>query len=88
MSFCPFPKRSRNCANTTIIIFEENFTQSKQNINKDLTIKGFMYRLSSLKSHLDSVAEKEDVSPKIIASYLLLLCSNEYDFSSAKVSRY
>ena len=54
----------------------------------DLTLKGLRNRLSSLMSHLYSVAENEDVPPKTIASYLLLLCSNdEHDFSSAKVSR-
>ena len=88
MSFCPLPKRPRLCANTTTISFEENFTHSKRKMIIDLTTKGLKYRLSSLKSHLDSVAKNEDISPKTIASYLLLLCSNEeYDFSSAKVSK-
>ena len=42
-----------------------------------LTTKALRNRLSSLKSHLDTVAQNEGVSPKTLASYLLLLCSNE-----------
>ena len=88
ISFCPLPKRPRLSAITTTVSFEESLTHSKRKVIGDLTIKGLRYRLSSLKSHLDSVAENEDVSPKTIASYLLLLCSNEeYDFSTAKVSK-
>ena len=62
--------------------------QSEVNSVNDLSIKVLKKRLSFLKSHLEFVAENEDVTPKTIASYLLLLCSNEeYDFNSAKVSR-
>ena len=45
-------------------------------------------RLSSLKSHLDTVAQKEGVSPKTFATYFFFLCSNEdLNFSSAKVCK-
>ncbi|KAI6651422.1 hypothetical protein LOD99_5229 [Oopsacas minuta] len=45
-------------------------------------------RLSFLKSHLESVAENEHVSPKTLATYLLLLCCNEeQDRNSANVCK-
>ena len=69
ISFCPLPKRPKLHANTTSISFEENVTHSKRKVISDLTIKGLRYRLSSLKSHLDSVAEHEEVSPKTISSF-------------------
>ena len=54
----------------------------------DLTTKALRNRLSSLKSHLDTVAQNEGVSPKTLATYLLLLCSNEdLDFSGARVCK-
>ena len=54
----------------------------------DLTTKGLKSRLDSLMSHLKTVAEKELVSPKIIASYLLMLCSQkEHGFTSSKVCK-
>ena len=54
----------------------------------DLTTKALRNLLSSLKSHLDTVAQKAGVSPKTLATYLLLLCSKEdLDFSSAKVRK-
>ena len=41
--------------------------------------------LSSLLTHLETVAERENVSSKEVSYYLMMLCSQgEYDFDSAK----
>ena len=87
MYFCHIPKRPK-LSSTSTISFEEDLKITKRKDIGDLTTKALRNRLSSLKSHLDTVAQNEGVSPKTLASYLLLLCSNEdLDFSSAKVCK-
>ncbi|KAI6653939.1 hypothetical protein LOD99_3115 [Oopsacas minuta] len=89
MCFCPLPKKSRLSASSSLTInFEEDFNLSRKKLLADLTTKGLRNRLSSLKSHLESVAENEHVSPKTLATYLLLLCCNEeQDMNSANVCK-
>ncbi|KAI6658404.1 hypothetical protein LOD99_15206 [Oopsacas minuta] len=89
MCFCPLPKKPRLSASSSLTInFEEDFNLSKKKSLADLTTKGLRNRLSSLKSHLESVAENEHVSPKTLATYLLLLCCNEeQDMNSANVCK-
>ena len=66
-----------------IISFEEDLSRLPYKHIDDLTTKGLNIRLDSLMLHLKTVAEKETVSPKTIATYLLMLCSQkERDFSS------
>ncbi|KAI6647513.1 hypothetical protein LOD99_8778 [Oopsacas minuta] len=46
------------------------------------------YRLANLRLHLEAVAQREEVSPKMISSYLLLLYSQEeHDVSTANISK-
>ncbi|KAI6648319.1 hypothetical protein LOD99_12128 [Oopsacas minuta] len=87
--FCPLPKEPRLSASSSLTInFEEDFNLSKKKSLADLTTKGLRNRLSSLKSHLESVAENEHVTPKTLATYLLLLCCNEeQDMNSANVCK-
>ncbi|KAI6647700.1 hypothetical protein LOD99_8541 [Oopsacas minuta] len=89
MCFCPLPKKPRLSAFSSLTInFEEDFNLSKKKSLTDLTTKGLRNRLSFLKSHLESVAENEHVSPKTLATYLLLLCCNEeQDMNSANVCK-
>ena len=87
MYFCHIPKRPK-LSSTSTIRFEEDLNIIKRKYIGDLTTKALRNRLYSLKSHLDTVAQTEGVSPKTLATYLLLLCSNEdLDFSSAKVCK-
>ena len=70
------------------ISFEEDLSRLPYKHIDDLTTKGLNIRLDSLMSHLKTVAEKEKVSPKTIATYLLKLCSQkERDFSSSKLCK-
>ena len=87
MYFCHNPKRPK-LSSTSTISFEEDLNITKRKPIGDLTTKALRNRLSSLKSHLDTVAQNEGVSPKTLVTYLLLLCSNEdLDFSSARVCK-
>ena len=83
MYFFHIPKRHK-LSSTSTISFEEDLNITKRKPIGDLTTKALRNHLSSLKSHLDTVAQNEGVSPKTLATYLLLLCSNEdLNFSSA-----
>ena len=82
-----FPKRPK-LSSTSTISFEEDLNITKRKAIGDLTTKELRNRLCSLKSPVDTVAQNEGVSPKTLATCLLLLCSNEdLDFSSAKVCK-
>ena len=85
MYFCHIPKRPK-LSSTSTKSFEEDLNFTKRKPIVDLATKALRNRLCSLKSHLDTVAQNEGVSPKTLATSLLLLCSNEdLDFSSANV---
>ena len=85
MYFCHIPRRPKLCSTSTIS-FEEDLNITKRKAIGDLTTKALRNRLFSLKSHRYTVAQNEGVSPKTLATYLLLLCSNEdLNFTSAKV---
>ena len=87
MYFCHIQKRPK-LSSTSTICFEEDTNITKRKPIGDLTTKALRNRLSSLKSNLDTAAQNEGVSPKTLATYLLLLCSNEdLDFSSARVCK-
>ena len=87
MYFCHIPKRPK-LGSISTISFEEDLNITKRKAIGDLTTKALRNRLCSLKSHVDTVAQNEGVSPKTLATYLLLLCSNEdLNFSSAKVCK-
>ena len=82
-----YPKRSK-LSSTSTISFEEDLNITKRKPIGDPTTKALRNRLYSLKSHLDTVAQNEGVSPKTLATYRLLLSSNEdLNFSSAKVCK-
>ena len=87
MYFCHIPKRPK-LSSTSTISFEEDLNITKRKAIGDLTTKSLWNLLCSLKSHVDTVAQNEGVSPESLATYLLLLCSNEdLEFSSAKVCK-
>ena len=87
MYFCHIPKRPK-LSSTSTISFEEDLNITKRKAIGDRTTKALRNRLSSLKSHVDTVAQNEGVTPKTLSTYLLLLCSNEdLNFSSAKVCK-
>ena len=87
MYFSHIPKKHK-LSSTSTKSFEEDLKITKRKAIGDLTTKALRNRLYSLKSHLDTVAQNEGVSPKTLATYLLLLCSNEdLDFSSAKICK-
>ena len=87
MYFCHIQKRPE-LSSTSTISFEEDLNITKRKPIGDLTTKALRNRLSSLKSHIDTAAQNESVSPKTLATYLLLLLSDEdLDFSSAKVCK-
>ena len=87
MYFCHIPKRPK-LGSTSTISFEEDLNITKRKAIGNLTTKALRNRLSSLESHVDTVAQNEGVSPKTLATYLLLLCSNEdLDFSSDRVCK-
>ena len=67
-----YPKRSK-LSSTSTISFEEDLNITKRKPIGDPTTKALRNRLYSLKSHLDTVAQNEGVSPKLlllIAYYL------------------
>ena len=76
MYFCHIPKRPK-LSSTYTLSFEEDLNITKRKSIGDLSTKALRNRLYSLKSHLDTVAPNEGVSPKTLATYLLLLSSNE-----------
>ena len=85
MYFSHIPKKPKLSSTSTKSV-EEDLNITKRNPLCYLRTKALRNRLYSLKSHLDTVAQNEGVSPKTLATCLLLLCSNEdLDFSSAKV---
>ena len=67
-------------------VFEEDFSRpTRKPLNELSTGKWLRNRLSSLLTYLDTVAEQENVSSKVLSCYLMMLCSQaEYDFDSAK----
>ena len=71
-------------ASQSTAVFEEDFSRPTRKPLNELSTKGLRNRLSSLLSHLDTVAEQENVSSKELSCYLMMLCSQtEYDFDSA-----
>ena len=72
MYFGHIPK-SPKLSSTSTIGFEDDLNITKRKPIGDLTTKALRNRLSSLKSHPDAVAQNEGVSPKTLATYLLLL---------------
>ena len=87
MYFCHIPKRPK-LSSTSTKSFEEDLNITKIKSIGDLTTKALRNRLSSLKSQLDTVAQNEGVFPNTLATYLLILCSNEgLDFSRARVCK-
>ena len=66
MSCCPLPKRPKFSITTSAISFEEDLSHPKRKHLCDLTVKSLRNRLHYLKSHLDSVAENEDISSKLL----------------------
>ena len=66
-------------------VFEEDFSKPTRKPLRELSTKGLRNRLSSLLTHLETVAEQENVSSKELSCYLMMLCSQaEYDFTAAK----
>ncbi|KAI6650823.1 hypothetical protein LOD99_7874 [Oopsacas minuta] len=59
------------------IVFEEDFSRVSRKQISELSNKGMRYRLANLRLHLETVAQRGEVSPKMISSYLLLLYSQE-----------
>ena len=70
---CTFLIFRRCLSSTSIKSFEENINITKRKPIGDLTTKALRNRLSSLKSHLDTVAQNEGVSPKTLATYFITL---------------
>ncbi|KAI6656122.1 hypothetical protein LOD99_1455 [Oopsacas minuta] len=71
-----------------LIVFEEDFSRVSRKHISELSHKGMRYRLANLRLHLEAVAQREEVSPKMISSYLLLLYSQEeHDVSTANISK-
>ncbi|KAI6656143.1 hypothetical protein LOD99_1476 [Oopsacas minuta] len=70
------------------IVFEEDFSRVSRKHISELSNKGMRYRLAILRLHLETVAQREEISPKMISSYLLLLYSQEeHDVSTANISK-
>ena len=67
MYFCHIPKRPK-LSSTSTISFEEDLNITKRKSIGDLTTKALRNRLYSLKSHLDTVAQNEGVSPKTLVT--------------------
>ena len=87
MYFCHIPKRPK-LRSTSTKSFEEDLNITKRKAICDLTTKALRNGLSSLKSHLETVAQNEGVSPKTLATYFSLFWSNEdLNFSSARVCK-
>ncbi|KAI6646833.1 hypothetical protein LOD99_9162 [Oopsacas minuta] len=70
------------------IVFEEDFSRVSRKQISELSNKGMRYRLANLILYLEAVAHREEVSPKMISSYLLLLYSQEeHDVCTANISK-
>ncbi|KAI6658740.1 hypothetical protein LOD99_15063 [Oopsacas minuta] len=70
------------------VVFEEDFSRVSRKHISELSNKSMRYRLANLRLHLETVAHWEEVSLKMISSYLLLLYSQEeHDVSIAKITK-
>ena len=79
MMFCPLyanPQKKRKSGEDTII-FEANLSQDIRRSLSELTLKSLRLRLSPLLKLIDTLAVKEETTPKRIATLALQLLANE-----------
>ena len=75
-------------ASQSTVEFTENFCRKPLKQISEVRNKAIRNRLTTIMSHIEAVAQHENVSPKIISMYLVKLYSlDEYDISTANVTK-
>ena len=79
-----FPKGQSGMESDDIVNFTENFGRAPYKCINDHSVKGLRNKLSSLMTHLESLANFEKVTSKTIANYLLMLYSKKSTISKVR----